>query len=69
MAIKIKGFKRANREHKCLCKASKNTINEESAQYPLDDKYLRVLQTEASIVFDRIMKQATKEIYEVLISD
>ena len=69
MAIKIKGFKKANRKPKCLCKSNRKTINTETAQYPLDDKYLRVLQTEASIVFDRIMKQATKEIYEVLISD
>lgn len=69
MPIKIKGFKKANKEPKCLCKSTRKTINTETAQYPLDDKYLRVLQTEASIVFDRIMKQATKEIYEVLISD
>ncbi|WP_311481077.1 hypothetical protein [uncultured Anaerococcus sp.] len=69
MAIKIKGFKKANREHKCLCKASKNTINEESAQYPLRDTYLRVLQTEASIVFDKVMKQAVDEIYQVLTSN
>ena len=69
MAIKIKGFKKANTKPKYLCKSNRKIINTETAQYPLDDKYLRVLQTEASIVFDRIMKQATKEIYEVLISD
>ena len=69
MAIKIKGFKKTNTKPKCLCKSNRKTISTETAQYPLDDKYLRVLQTEASIVFDRIMKQATKEIYEVLISD
>lgn len=69
MAIKIKGFKRANKKPKCLCKSNRKTINTETAQYPLDDKYLRVLQTEASIVFDRIMKQAVDEIYQVLISD
>ena len=69
MALKIKGFKKENTKPKCLCKSNRKTINTETAQYPLDDKYLRVLQTEASIVFDRIMKQATKEIYQALISD
>lgn len=69
MAIKIKGFKKANKEPKCLCKSNRKIINTETAQYPLDDKYLRVLQTEASIVFDKVMKQLEKEIYQVLISD
>ena len=69
MAIKIKGFKKANKEPKCLCKSTRKTINTETAQYPLDDKYLRVLQMEASIVFDKVMKQLEKEIYQVLISD
>lgn len=69
MAIKIKGFKKANKEPKCLCKSNRKTINTETAQYPLDDKYLRVLQMEASIVFDKVMKQLEKEIYQVLISD
>lgn len=69
MAIKIKGFKKANIKPKCLCKSNRNTINTETAQYPLEDKYLRVLQMEASIIFDRVMKQATKEIYEVLIGN
>lgn len=69
MAIKIKGFKKANKEPKCLCKSNRKTINTETAQYPLDDKYLRVLQMEASIVFDKVIKQLEKEIYQVLISD
>lgn len=69
MAIKIKGFKKANNKPKCLCKSTRKTINTETAQYPLDDKYLRVLQMEASIVFDKVMKQLEKEIYQVLISD
>lgn len=69
MTIKIKGFKKANKEPKCLCKANKNHIHSEEAKSALDDKYLRVLQTEAGIVFDRVMKEATKEIYQVLTSD
>lgn len=69
MTIKIKGFKKANIKPKCLCKSNRKTINTETAQYPLEDKYLRVLQMEASIIFDRVMKQATKEIHEVLIGD
>lgn len=69
MAIKIKGFKKANKELKCLCKSNRKTINTETAQYPLEDKYLRVLQMEASIIFDRVMKEANKEIYRVLIGD
>ncbi len=69
MAIKIKGFKKANTKHDCLCKSTKNNIGSENPKSKLEDTYLRVLQTEASIVFDKVMKQATKEIYEVLISD
>lgn len=38
MAIKIKGFKKANTEPKCLCKSNRKTINTETAQYPLFDR-------------------------------
>ena len=38
MAIKIKGFKKANTEHKYLCKSNRKTINTETARYPLFDR-------------------------------
>lgn len=69
MAIKIKGFKKANTKHDCLCKSTKNNMGSENPKSKLEDTYLRVLQTEASIIFDRVTKQIEKEIYQVLISD
>lgn len=69
MTIKIKGLKKANMKHDCLCKSTKNSIGSESPKSKLEDTYLRVLQTEASIIFDRVTKQIEKEIYQVLISD
>lgn len=69
MAIKIKGFKKANTKHDCLCKSTKNNMGSENPKSKLEDTYLRVLQTEASIIFDRVTEQIEKEIYKVLTSD
>ena len=69
MEIKIKGLKKANTKCNCLCKSTKNSIGSENPKSKLKDTYLRVLQTEASIIFDRVTKQIEKEIYQVLISD
>lgn len=69
MAIRIKGLKKANTKCNCLCKSTKNSIGSENPKSKLKDTYLRVLQTEASIIFDRVTKQIEKEIYQVLISD
>lgn len=69
MAIKIKKLKKANTKCNCLCKSTKNSIGSEDPKSKLEDTYLRVLQTEASIIFDRVTEQIEKEIYQVLISD
>ena len=69
MAIKIKKLKKANTKCNCLCKSTKTSIGSEDPKSKLEDTYLRVLQTEASIIFDRVTEQIEKEIYQVLISD